>query len=645
MSTFVAAPQLWLNPQSEKYIEYFLSLEPAQRRQLLPSLVWSSYENIAPTVIQVNNVVNKIRLQLTDPKAEILNFNYIRIWRHRIDGTIVECEAQNTITTSSTSEALPDAAATLKGGPDNSVKFHSKREVKPWWEMEFETPQNIAFIEFINRKDQWGIRSRTLQVSTVDMDGAKAILHWRSQRNGVIHAFINDVAGKIDALDKYIGSLHDDKREEWQIFKSEFTNYLEASLTKINQEKRVGLARRLRRVYLQIQDDGILDYGKTKEDALTLSFDGSSKKYKAVKIVSWGEGGGHFSGATIKNSATGKVVTFAETHHGHISDRKSLILKGSMAGIVRPPIETVFSLNDVMPISEFQVWAKNFDTVSRTLIREIYLVDENGIETCVESTFKDFEHQRMIISLMAYLIGKDETMNEMAQVVSGFYTKYRIKTVAGFIKSLGKGNKKAMQTAVEAVKVAGEKARYLPKVIFTRHGLSMPLSERDPVSLVKNMKGFADFMEEKLGLQVFPCYGTLLGFHRDNGFMPHDDDLDLAAVVDLPAGQDPVVARNEWIARIKKAGMNCQTATPTSLNIHVFYPGNTMDMFFLFKRDGVLLGHMEKYKIREIALDLVEPVSKLTFMGREFYAPADIQGFLKDRYGPGWVKPDPTFEM
>ena len=645
MSTFVAAPQLWLNPQSEKYVEYFLSLKPAQRRQLLPSLVWSSYENIAPTVIEVNSIVKKIRLQLTDPKAEVLNFNYIRIWRYRIDGTIVECKAQNTITASSAAEALPDATAVFEGGPDNSVKFHSKREIKPWWEIEFETPQNIAFIEFINRKDQWSIRSRTLQVSTLDMDGAKTILHWRSHRNGVIHAFINDVAGKIDALDGYIISLHEDKRKEWQAFKSEFTNYLEAALDKIDPEKRVGLARRLCRVYLQIQGDEILDYGKIEDDALTLNFKESSKKYKAVKIVSWGEGGGHFSGATIKNSASGEVMAFAETHHSHISDSKSLILKGAEAGIVRPPIETVFSMNETIAISEFHLWAKNFDTVSRTLIREIYLIDENGIETCVESTFKDFEHHRMIISLMAYLLGKDETMNEMAQVVSGFYTKYRIKTVAGFIKSLGKGNKKAMQLAVDTVKAVGEKARYLPAVIFTRHGLSIPLSERNPETLVKNMKGFADFMEEKLGLQVFPCYGTLLGFHRDNQFMPHDDDLDLAAVVDLPDGQDPVVARNEWIARIKKAGMNCQTAGPKSLNIHVFYPGNTMDMFFLFKRGGVLLGHMENYKIREIALNLVEPTSKLTFMDREFYAPADIEGFLKDRYGPGWVKPDPTFEM
>jgi phosphorylcholine metabolism protein LicD len=82
--------------------------------------------------------------------------------------------------------------------------------------------------------------------------------------------------------------------------------------------------------------------------------------------------------------------------------------------------------------------------------------------------------------------------------------------------------------------------------------------------------------------------------------------------------------------------------------MHVHFTGHKMDLFIIYRNYGPnnnAYGHMQNYKLREFPQTLLEPLSTLEFKGKTFYAPADIPGFLEERYGPGWTKSDPTYEM
>jgi hypothetical protein len=64
-----------------------------------------------------------------------------------------------------------------------------------------------------------------------------------------------------------------------------------------------------------------------------------------------------------------------------------------------------------------------------------------------------------------------------------------------------------------------------------------------------------------------------------------------------------------------------------------------------YEKSNAVWTHMEGYQTREVKRSLLEPQSTQHFCGYDFYAPAKIEAFLEDRYGKGWSKPDPTFEL
>lgn len=87
-------------------------------------------------------------------------------------------------------------------------------------------------------------------------------------------------------------------------------------------------------------------------------------------------------------------------------------------------------------------------------------------------------------------------------------------------KLVGGINRALLPSFYNGVEDGGSRSHHLPKVRFTRHGLSVPFSEQDSQFLAKRMKEFCEFLKLEFGLQAFPCYGTLLGLYRDKDFYP-----------------------------------------------------------------------------------------------------------------------------
>jgi len=174
----------------------------------------------------------------------------------------------------------------------------------------------------------------------------------------------------------------------------------------------------------------------------------------------------------------------------------------------------------------------------------------------------------------------------------------------------------------------------------------VPFKELDSDFLAKRTYEFASFIKQTFGLDAFPCYGTLLGMYRDNDFLPHDDDIDLAVVVDLEEGKTANESTREWIDRIEAYGMKCRLPSQNSSNFHVYFSDCDMDLFIMHRvKKKKIHTHMEHYVLKDIDRSLIEPLTTFEFKGYEFNAPHKIEAFLERRYGKGWTVPDPTFEI
>ena len=279
-------------------------------------------------------------------------------------------------------------------------------------------------------------------------------------------------------------------------------------------------------------------------------------------------------------------------------------------------------------------------------IREVRIHNVSSGWRIENSTFDRYKCLIDILTFVEWLTGPTITP-EVVNTAAKLCATYRFDNMRKF-NSFYKNDKNLLELTIKTIRENGCTAKYHKDVIFTRHGISVPFAAKDDQHLVNCMFDFCQWLEKSLNLKAFPLYGTLLGIYREDRFLPHDDDIDVAAVVDLPKGLTPAEATIKWQARIKAAGFKCKIPKANATNMHVEFTGHEMDLFIIYRNYGSnknAYGHMEQYKLREFPLPLLEPLSTLQFRGKTFYAPADIPGFLEERYGPGWTEPDPTFEM
>lgn len=128
--------------------------------------------------------------------------------------------------------------------------------------------------------------------------------------------------------------------------------------------------------------------------------------------------------------------------------------------------------------------------------------------------------------------------------------------------------------------------------------------------------------------------GTLLGLERDNEFIPHDTDLDIAVLGHwdrsrLPADEFYPIRLCEF------AGKHTQSAymhRPTNIIFDVFHywPVEGEDKLINVQSHGRII-HTRS---------LIEPLATKEYLGHEFMVPADIDGHLTEWY-KDWRTPRP----
>lgn len=186
--------------------------------------------------------------------------------------------------------------------------------------------------------------------------------------------------------------------------------------------------------------------------------------------------------------------------------------------------------------------------------------------------------------------------------------------------------------------------RVLAPYTLGPHGYAVALGTRDPGTVWAEVAAVLDALAG-LGREAFVVSGTLLGLVREGGLLPHDDDVDLAVLLDSSEVAD---VAEEWLAlraRLGDAGLldpdfdhetknHCKLAVPSGVGIDLFPAWLAGDRVFVWPHTHGELGR-----------DDLLPLGRREVAGATVALPRRPEPMLELNYGPGWRVPDPTYRF
>lgn len=167
------------------------------------------------------------------------------------------------------------------------------------------------------------------------------------------------------------------------------------------------------------------------------------------------------------------------------------------------------------------------------------------------------------------------------------------------------------------------------------------------ISILSKVKNALDSVD----MPFWITDGTLLGYHRDNGFILHDNDIDVATMIDdLSENFFQSLHENGLVVHstFGDIGVGFEVSVklrdePKSPKCDIFFfyrgPRNTLwHAAWDFPIKGTNLRRMLKYSYEYFE------IAPITFHGLELHAPVNIDEVLVTKYGPNWRTPNEKWD-
>lgn len=163
----------------------------------------------------------------------------------------------------------------------------------------------------------------------------------------------------------------------------------------------------------------------------------------------------------------------------------------------------------------------------------------------------------------------------------------------------------------------------------------------DQKSAISNLKEL-DLIFRKHNIRYWMQDGTLLGYYRDNGFIPHDNDIDIGCRwSDFTQDLFFEIVNNGFVFRTSHGRLE------ESLIINFRKRNIPIDIYFYYK-DGDRFYHSAAYgKARKYRVDFNYKefdVKEIEYFGEKLFVPEDELYFIETKYGRGWNSPEPNWD-
>jgi hypothetical protein len=183
----------------------------------------------------------------------------------------------------------------------------------------------------------------------------------------------------------------------------------------------------------------------------------------------------------------------------------------------------------------------------------------------------------------------------------------------------------------------------LAPMVLTNHGLHLPFAARDQDEVAQDLKELFVLLKS-LGYTAFINSGTLLGAVREKAFLGHDDDADLAVLINGATDLDVVESLQRLCKQLNQSGKLLEPAwhhkKGPMLKVRVG-SGVEVDLFPLWFRNAKAFIWPHTYG--ELSEDDIFPLSTQVLCGASMPAPKDAEKMLARNYGEGWRVPDPDY--
>lgn len=157
---------------------------------------------------------------------------------------------------------------------------------------------------------------------------------------------------------------------------------------------------------------------------------------------------------------------------------------------------------------------------------------------------------------------------------------------------------------------------------------------------------------EKSNISYFFTYGTLLGLIRDNGFIKHDNDLDIGILKTDDFSWDELssLLSKSGLAKLHEFGIDGkvteQTYTYKGTGIDFFlyeYEGDKMISYVYFKKEDFEYKNDYERSVSKMISSQITDFKYVVNNGVRFRIPENAEEYLQDIYSETWRIPNPNW--
>ena len=166
--------------------------------------------------------------------------------------------------------------------------------------------------------------------------------------------------------------------------------------------------------------------------------------------------------------------------------------------------------------------------------------------------------------------------------------------------------------------------------------------------VVSHMKRIELFFKDRLDIDIYLTWGTLLGAVRSNDFISFDVDVDLAYFSPMMTDHEiveehnvirHVLFRNDMIVTLNSKGqIHIAAEVGSTLNQK---DTTSLDLWTTWVRDQRYFHYPDIQG--DLSADMLLPLRRVNLRGTEFWAPNKSELVLEEFYGPDWRVPDPNY--